>query len=426
MRARTLEAYAKHYTIAWPHEEHASGRPTRTSPLYERLKARGAAFGEKLGWERPNWFAGAGEQPKDRYTFGRPNWTAAVAREHTATREAVALFDQSSFAKFTLEGPDAEAAMAWLSPGAIPEPGALAYAPMLNARGGVECDVTAARLKPDAFYLICGTGAATHHFDWIRRNIPEGLAATLVDRTGDFAALSVMGPRSRELLQGLTQDDLSDAAFGFGSAREIGIAGLRAIALRMSFVGELGFELHVPVADADALYDALVAAGAPLGLVDAGYRAIETLRLEKFNWAFGSDVGPDHGPFEAGLGWALRDDDRAFLGREALEASRAAPLKKRLACFTVEDPDVVLLGRETIYRNGERVGWLSSGGFGHTVGKPIGYGYVRRAESVDDAFVLSGDYELDVATIRVPAKVHLAALYDLEMRRMLDGEDAAA
>ncbi|GLK74895.1 FAD-dependent oxidoreductase [Methylopila jiangsuensis] len=420
VRARTLEAYGKHYTIAWPHEEHDSGRPLRRSPLYDRLAAKRAVFGEKLGWERPNWFAGEDEEPRDRYTFGRPNWTGAVAREHAAAREAVALFDQSSFAKFLLTGRDAEDAISWLSAADMRRPvGSVLYAPMLNPRGGVECDLTVARLSPTDYYLIAGTGAATRDFDWIRRNLPKGLDASLVDVTSAYAVLALMGPNARRLLERVTRDDVSDAAFPFAAWRRLNLAGAPVTALRMTFVGELGYELHVPVEFGAALYDALTAAGADLGLTDAGYRAIETLRLEKGYWATGAEVGPDHSPFEAGIGWALKlDGPEPFLGREAAEAQAAAPLKKRLAGFTVDDPDVVLLGRETIYRNGERVGWLSSGGFGHTLGKPIGYGYVRR-EGVDEAFVLSGDYELDVATVRVPARVHLGALYDPEMARIL-------
>jgi 4-methylaminobutanoate oxidase (formaldehyde-forming) len=193
------------------------------------------------------------------------------------------------------------------------------------------------------------------------------------------------------------------------------------MALRLTFVGELGWELHIPVEFAATVYDALMAAGAEFGIRNAGYRAIETLRLEKGYWASGSDIGPDHTPFESGLGWAIKLDGHApFIGREALEQKRAAPLRKRLAGFTVDDPSVVLLGRETLYRDGERVGWLSSGGFGHTIGKPIGYGYVRQPETgLDDAFVLSGHYELDVGTVRVPAKVHLAPLYDPDMKKIL-------
>ncbi|MQT14534.1 GcvT family protein [Segnochrobactrum spirostomi] len=420
VRTRTLEAYAKHYTMAWPHEEHHSGRPLRRSPLYDRLAARGAVFGEKLGWERPNWFAAPAEDAHDRYTYGRPNWFGAVAREHQAVRERVGVFDQTSFAKFLLVGRDAEAALSWIAAADVSKaPGHLAYSQMLNARGGIECDLTIARLADDRYYIVTGTGFATHDFDWIRRNIPAGLDAKLIDVTSAYAVLSVMGPRARDVLAGLSGDDLSNAAFPFARVREIGIAGAPVIALRITYVGELGYELHIPVEFAATVYDALMAAGAAHGIADAGYRAIESLRLEKGYRAWGADIGPDHTPLEAGLGFAVKlKGNQPFLGRAALEAQARDGLKKLLCGFTVADPEIVLLGRETIYRDGERVGWLSSGGFGHTLGLPIGYGYVRRAEGVDRAFVEAGSYELEVATERVAAKVHLAPLYDPTMARV--------
>ena len=422
VRERTLEAYGKHYTIAWPHEEHHSGRPLRRSPLYDRLKAQGAVFGEKLGWERPNWFAAEGEAAQDRYTYGRPNWTDAVAREHRATREAVTVFDETSFAKFMLVGGQAEAALSWVSAGDVTGPaGSIAYAPMLNAKGGVECDVTAVRLSETSYYLVSGTGAATRDFDWIRRALPRDLDAHLVDVTSMYGVLALMGPKARKVLEKLTRDDVSNEAFPFATMRTINVAGAPVMALRMTFVGELGWELHIPVEFMGSVYDALMQAGAEFVISNAGYRAIETLRLEKAYWASGSDVGPDHTPFDSGLGWAVKlGTSQPFMGREALESQAGERLKKRLVGFTVEDPDVILLGRETIYRNGERVGWLSSGGFGHSIGKPIGYGYVRQPEAgLDEAFILEGAYELDVATVRVPARVHLAAPYDPEMAKIL-------
>jgi 4-methylaminobutanoate oxidase (formaldehyde-forming) len=423
VRTRTLEAYSKHYTMAWPFEEHHSGRPLRRSPLYERLKAQGAVLGEKLGWERPNWFAdiAAGEEPADAYSYGRQNWFAAVGREHRAVRERVAIFDQTSFAKFLMVGRDAEAALSWICANDVAKPpGALTYTQMLNARGGIECDLTVARLAEDRFYIVTGTGFATHDFDWIRRNIPAGLDAHLVDVTSQNAVLSLMGPRARDVLAGLTRDDVSNAAFPFGTCRTLSAADAPVLALRVTYVGELGWELHVPVEFAAHLYDRLMEAGRPHGIANAGYRAMESLRLEKAYRAWGADIGPDHSPLMAGLGWAvkLRKNVR-FLGREALEAQRAKPLPRLLAGFTVDDLDVVLLGRETIYRDGKRVGWLSSAGWGYTVAKNIGLGYVRNPEQgVDADYVMSGAYELEVPTERVPAQPFLKPLYDPQMKRV--------
>jgi 4-methylaminobutanoate oxidase (formaldehyde-forming) len=415
---RTREAYGKHYTMAWPFEEDDSGRPVKVSPLYLRLKERGACFGSKMGWERPNWFAPAGVAPRDVYTFGRQNWFEHVGREHEATRSRVAIFDQSSFAKFLLVGKDAARALDWLCANDVRRPiGTLVYTQMCNERGGVECDVTVSRVADDVFYVLTGTAYGTHDADWIRRHIPTGADARLFDVTGATSVLSVMGPSSRALLEEVTGADLSSAAFPFGTFQDIALEGAPCRALRMSFVGELGWELHIPAEHALAVYDRLIAAGEKHGVADAGYRAIDSLRLEKGykNWA--SDITPNDTPLEAGHAWAVKlGADVPFLGREALLAERASGSKKRFATFTVEDPNVVLLGRETILRDGERVGYLTSGGFGYTVKKSIGLGYVRLGP--ESRSVTSGRYELEVAGEIVPATVTLKPLYDPDMSLM--------
>ncbi|MEH6404170.1 MAG: FAD-dependent oxidoreductase [Sneathiella sp.] len=422
VRTRTLEAYSKHYTVAWPHEEHLTGRGRRRSPLYDRLKKNGACFGEKAGWERPNWFAemDVGEKPKDIYTFGRQNWFFANSREHKATRNSVTVFDQTSFAKFKMVGRDAEAALSWICAGDIDKPvGSVVYTQMLNDRGGIECDLTVIREAVDRFYIVTGTAFATHNFDWIRRNIPAGLDATLIDVTSSTAVLSLMGPNSRKLLEKLTTDDVSDSAFPFASAQKITVSGAPVLALRLTYVGELGWELHIPTEYALGVYDALMKEGAAFDIHNGGYRTIETLRLEKGYRAWGSDIGPDHTPLEAGLGWATKlNADVDFKGRTALITQKSEGVKKRLACFTIDDPACILLGRETIYRNGERVGWLTSAGFGHTIGKAIGFGYVRNTKGVDLEYLKTAQYELDVATMRIPASLHLKPLYDPEMKKV--------
>ena len=420
VRTRTLEMYGKHYTIAWPFEEHESGRPLRRSPLYDRLAAQGACFGEKLGWERPNWFAPAGVVPRDDYSFDRQNWFAHVGEEHRAVRERVGLFDQTSFAKFLMVGRDAEAALGWICANNIARPpGSLTYTQMLNERGGIECDLTVARLAPDRFYIVTGTGFATHDFAWIKTHIPAGLDAHLVDVTSSNAVMSLMGPAAREALSAVSRDDLSNAGFPFGTARRIHIAGAPVTALRLTYVGELGWELHMPVECAAHVYELLMKAGAAHGIANAGYRAIESLRLEKGYRAWGADIGPDYTPVEAGLGWAVKlKSNIPFLGCEAILAQRETGVNKMLAGFTVANRDVVLLGRETIYRNGERVGWLSSGGWGYTLEANIGYGYVRSRGGIDRDYVLSGYYELEVATERISCQVFLDPLYDPKMERI--------
>jgi 4-methylaminobutanoate oxidase (formaldehyde-forming) len=420
VRTRTLEAYGKHYTVAFPHEEYESARGLRVSPLYHRLKDQGACFGSKLGWERPNWFARAGETAKDVYAFGRQNWFDAVGGEHRACREAVALFDQTSFAKFLLVGHGAEAALSWICANDVAKkPGSVIYTQMLNRRGGIECDLTVTRLDTDAYYIVTGTGFATHDYSWIARNIPDNLDARLIDVTSGYAVLSLMGPKSRAVLQAVTRDDVSNAAFPFATCREITISGTVVRALRLTYVGELGWELHIPMDAAPAVYDRLMEAGTAHGIVNAGYRAIESLRLEKAYRAWGSDIGPDYTPIEAGLGWAMKlRHNVPFLGREAVEAQRDRGVTRRLAGFTVDDPEIVLLGRETIYRDGKRCGWLSSGGWGYTVGTDIGFGYVRDESGVSVEHVAGGRYELEIATKRVPARVHLTPLYDPGMTRI--------
>ncbi len=417
---RTLEAYGKHYTIAFPHEEYESGRPRLVSPLYDRLKSHGAVFGSKLGWERPNWFAPAGVEPKDIYSMGRQNWFAPVGDEHAHVREAVGIFDQSSFAKFELSGPDAQKALDWICANDVSKPvGRLTYTQLLNTRGGIEADLTVARLAEDRFYIVTGTGFRTHDFGWIEDHIPDGLDCRLTDITEDWGTLSLMGPKARAVLEAVTADDVSNIAFPFGHVREIAIAGVRLRALRVTYVGELGWELHVPIADLGAVFDALIQAGKIHNIRPIGYRALESLRLEKGYRAWGSDITPNDTPFEAGLGWAVKlGKTTDFLGRSALESLKGQPLKKRLMGFTVADKDIVLVGRETILRDGVPVGYLTSGGYGYTIGQNVGYGYVRNADGVSDDFLRSGRYELVVASDRTPAEIAFGPLIDPAMTRI--------
>jgi len=420
VRSRTLELYGKHYTIGWPFEEHKSARPVRTSALYERLKDSGACFGEKMGWERPNWFAPDGVTPEDVYSFERQNWFEHVGAEHKATRQRVSVFDQSSFAKFMVSGPDAEAALSWICANDVSKaPGTLTYTQMLNTRGGIECDLTVARLAEDKFYLVTGTGYRTHDFDWIRRNIKAGLDVKLEDITDTQCTLSLMGPKARDVLSQVTDADVSNDAFAFATCQELTISGAPVKALRVTYVGELGWELHFPIEHALPVYEVLMKAGAAFGIGNAGYRAIESLRLEKGYRAWAADIGPDYSPLEAGMGWAVKmKANTAFIGREAIAKQQQEGLKKRLACFTLDDPNVVLLGRETIYRNGQRVGWLSSGGWGYTTAKNIGYGYVRNPEGVSLEYLKEGSYELDIATRRVPCSIQFGALIDAKMEKI--------
>ena len=411
------------YTIAWPHEEFSSARPSRRSTLYELLKAQGACFGEKLGWERPNWFADAssGELPNDVYSFAKPGWFDAVAREHHAARRAAVLIDQSSFAKFILKGPDALVALEWLAANDVSKPvGSLVYSQLLDDKGGIQADVTIARLADDEFYIVTGTGFATRDSDWIRRNIPIGLNAQLVNVTSAYAVLSLMGPSSRYILSQLSRDDISNENFPFASCRKIDVAACPTLALRITYVGELGFELHIPIEFAVTLYSALLEAGREQGLINAGYRMIESCRLEKSYRAWGSDIGPDHTPIEAGLAWAVKypRTDVIFKGRGAVVRQLEQGIQKRLVCFTVNDPTCVLFGREIILRNGKPVGWLSSAGFGHHLELSIGMGYVRSIDGVDKDFILKGQYQLKVGDRLFDCSAQLTPPFDPDMKKI--------
>jgi sarcosine dehydrogenase len=411
---RTLEAYGKHYTVGFPHEEYESGRPRIVSPLYEKLKSHGACFGSKLGWERPNWFAPEGVLPRDVYSMGRQNWFSHVGNEHRCVREAAGVFDQSSFAKFELKGKDAEAALTYICANNIAKaPGKLTYTQLLNSRGGIECDLTVARLADDHFYIVTGTGFRTHDYHWIADHIPAGLDAKLRDVTEHYGTLVLMGPKSREIIQKITYGDFASHVFHFGDVKTVSIKGHPVRALRVTYVGELGWEFHMPIQAIGDVFDALMAAGEPLGLKPVGYRALESLRLEKGYRAWGSDITPNDTPFEAGLGWAVKlKSNQDFMGRAALEAKQGRLLTKMLVGFTTEREDVVLVGRETILRDGKFAGYLTSGGYGYTIMKPIGLGYVRHADGVDENYVMSGSYELVVAQERVKATAHLKPMYD--------------
>jgi 4-methylaminobutanoate oxidase (formaldehyde-forming) len=412
LRERTREVVGLLYAMHWPFHQPQTARGVRRSVLHDRLAARGAAFGVVAGWERANWFAAAGVEPRYIYTYGRQNWFPCAAAEHRAVREAVGLFDQSSLAKFLLQGPDALATLQRLCANDVDvPPGRIVYTQMLNARGGIEADLTVTRLGDDAYLVVTIAAAATHDADWIRRGIATGRVA-LTDVTSASTVLGVMGPRSRDLLSRLTSADLSPAAFPFGTAREIELGWATVRATRITYVGELGWELYVPTEFAQGVYDEVVAAGGDLGLRHAGYHAMDSLRLEKGYRSWGHDIGPDDTPLEAGLGFAVAFDKQGFAGREALLRQREAPLARRLVVFTLEDPEPLLLGDEPIWRDGTLVGRITSGGYGHTLGTSVGMGYVTHQDGVDAAFVRTGRWELEIATERFPATARLEPPYD--------------
>ncbi|MGE0282176.1 MAG: FAD-dependent oxidoreductase [Rhizobiaceae bacterium] len=421
---RVKETLGLHYAMPWPNRELDLARPLRCSPVYERLKAKGAVFGSKMGWERANWFAGPGEIAETQYSFGRQNWHDAVGREMTATREAAAIFDQTSFAKLLLQGRDACATLNRICGANIDvEIGRSIYTGLFNARGGYESDLTVLRLAADEFMIISGSAQPVRDFDWISRHIPAGAHAILTDVTSSYAVFGLMGPNSREILSRVTPADLSDDAFPFATNRQIDVGYGVCIANRMTYVGELGWELIVPTEMAAGVYDALVEAGQELGLIDAGYYALEALRLEKGYRAWSRELTPDINPWQAGLGFAvdLKKAD-GFIGKDAILAAKGQPITKRVVQFTLDDTGPMLWGGELILRDGKPVGEVRSAAYGHSLGRSIALAYVEHAAGVDNDFLASGVFEIDLAGVRHRARLHLRTAYDPKNEKIKPGE----
>ena len=415
LRDRTVEVLGLLYDMHWPYRQPESARGVRKSALHDRLAASGACFGEVAGFERANWFAPPGEEPRYVYSYGRQNWFDASAAEHRAVREAVGLFDQSSFAKFVLKGRDAARVLNLVCANDVDVPvGRIVYTQWLNERGGIEADLTVTREAEDSYLIVTSCATQTRDFHWITRSIPDDARAVAVDVSSACAVLGLMGPKSRELLSELTDADLSTAAFPFGTSRILDLGYARVRASRITYVGELGYELYIPTEFAQSVYDVIVAAGAPHGLRLAGYHALNSLRIEKAYRHWGHDISDEDTPLEAGLGFAVGwEKAGGFLGREALLRQRAGGVRRRLAAFALGRADRLLYHNEPIWRNGELVGKISSGMFGHTVGASLGLGYVENGgEILSDDWVASGHYEIEVAAERVPARVSLRPFYD--------------
>jgi 4-methylaminobutanoate oxidase (formaldehyde-forming) len=415
LRERTVEGLGLLYAMHWPFRQPESARGARRSALHDRLKAAGACFGETAGWERPNWYAPPGVKPENEYSWGRQNWFAHSAEEHRAVREAVALFDQSSFGKFVVAGSDAELALDRLSANDLAVPvGKVVYTQWLNPRGGIEADVTITREAEDRFLVVTGAASQTRDLAWLRRHLPEHARAVAVDVTSGLAVLGLMGPRARELLSTLTDADLSNAAFPFGTSQEIDLGFARARASRITYVGELGYELYLPTEFVQGVFDVLVEAGGPFGLKLAGYHAMNSLRMEKAYRHWGHDISEEDSPDEAGLSFAVKvDKRREFIGREAVLRRREEGLERRLAQFVLEDEGALLYHNEPIFREGRLVGRIASGMFGHTIGRAIGLGYVENeGREVAPDWVVGGAYEIEIAGRRCAARAHLAPVYD--------------
>ena len=384
--ARATENYATYYDIHYPNEERTSARPLRLSPTYQRLIELDCAFGEKSGWERPNWFesnAAAGDESLRPRGWAGQHWSPAIGAEALATRNAAALFDETSFAKIEITGAGALAFLQRLCDNEMDRPvGRITYTQMLNRRGGIECDFTVSRLAPDRFFIVTGTAFGNHDLGWIRRHAPDDGSVTVRDVTSSLACLGIWGPRARQIVQSTTTDDLGNEAFPYLTAGDITVGKVPVTALRVTYVGELGWELYCPMEYGAQLWDTLWEAGRPRGMLAGGYRAIDSLRLEKGYRVWSSDITPEETPYEAGLGFAVRlGKEAAFIGRDALVAAKEAGPRKRLACLVIDDPRSVALGNEPVRVGGEIVGRVTSGGYGFVVERSIAYAYLPPALS---------------------------------------------
>jgi len=414
---RTKEIYGKHYTIHWPHEEHDSARGIRRSPLYFPLKEKGAVYGAKYGWERANWFAPEGVAPEDEHTFEIPNWFEHVAAEHKNARQNVVLIDQSSFCKFEMEGAGALAYLNRLSANQIDRPiGKVIYTQMCNERGTIECDLTIARLAADRFLLVVGTAFGQRASWWLKNHLPDDGSVLVKEVTSAYAVVNIIGPKSRELLQKLTNAEIGNEGFPFGGCRQFAVGYAPVVALRLTYVGELGYELYIPTEFAAHVYESLWEAGQDLGVKNAGYRTIASMHLEKGYADWGSELTPEYTPFDAGLGFCVALDKDDFIGKEALAKIKAEGSRWKLCSFTIDvGRPLMLQGSAPIIHNGQVLGVTTGSGYGHTVKKNICYGYIPTEKS-DPANGFEIESYNDVyPAILEPGRV----LYDPERKKIL-------
>jgi len=420
LHERIVETLGIGYQDHWPFRQWSTARGVKKSILHDRLAAAGACFGESAGWERPNWYAVQGQRPEYEYGWGRQNWFRNNAEEHAAVRERVGLFEQSSFAKLQVEGPDAAAVLNRIANADVDVAvGRCVYTQFLNETGGIEADLTVTRLDRERFWVVTAAFTQTHVEAWIRDHTPADARCAVTDVTGSYAMLNIQGPKSRALLGSLSGDDFSNDGFPFGTARQVQLGCQTVLALRLTYVGELGWELYIPTPMALPVYDALLASGRDHGLRHCGYHTLNSLRIEKAYRDWSHDIGPADTPLEAGLAFCCAwRKPGGFVGREALEKLRAAgPPPRRLVQFVLEDPEPMLYHNEPIYRDGERVGITTSGMFGHTLGASVALGYCDAIPPGGPA--LDGSrWEVDVAGRRCRARASLTPMYDPKSARV--------
>ena len=411
---RSIEVYAHHYSMSWPYEEMLSARPLRTSPLYHRLKSMRAVFGEKSGWERPNWFAPKGVAPKEKLGWEIPNWFEYVGKEHETIRTKAGIIDQTSFGKIEIKGEGALPVLQRITDNQMDKPvGSITYTQMLNEKGGIECDLTVSRIDKDHFYLVTGTAFVKHDLSWMKKHLPQGHSISVTDVTSAKACITLCGPQARNILKQLTEDDVSNEGFPYMTCKQLTLGYAPVLALRITYVGELSWELHMPVEYALHAYYTIWEAGKSLGLANVGYRCIESLRLEKGYRYWSGDISPEYTPCEAGLDFCVKFDKGDFTGRKALLAQKEKGIARRLCCLTINAGPLMPVGKEAILDGEKVVGLVTSGGFGHTIKKPIAYGYLPIQYSKPGTRL-----QIEVAAKRYEATVEREPLYDPEYMKV--------
>ena len=419
-RERTIESLGLVYKCHYPSMSPQTARGAKRSAVHDRLAAAGAYFRDVSGWEGADWYAPAGHEPKvENLSWGRENWFDWWAAEHRAAREGVILMDMSFMSKFLVQGRDAGRVLNHISANHVDgASGVITYTQWLNARGLLEADLTVTKLDDERFFVVVTDTMHRHAETWMKRHTPETAHAIVTDVTSGYCQLNVQGPQSRALLQTLTSTDLSNAAFPFRTAREIDIGYARVLCVRITYVGELGYELYIPSEQAAHVYERLVEAGRAFGLRHAGLKALASLRMEKGYRDYGHDIDNTDNAFETGLGFAVDIKKPDFIGREAALKQKAAPLKRRLAQVLVKDPEPLLFHAEVVLRDGKAVGYVRAGSYGHTLGGAVGLAMIEAGEPITPAWLREGRWEVDIAGKRYPAEVSLKPLYDPEMKRI--------
>jgi glycine cleavage system aminomethyltransferase T len=436
---RAVESYAQYYAVHWPGEELETARHVRRSPLYQTLRDQGAVYGAKFGWERANWFAGDGIEQKDVFGWDRPGQHITVGREHKAAREGVVMIDMSSFTKFEISGRDACGFLQYLAVANVDKaPGSATYTQLCNENGGIEADVTIIRRSKDCFWLITGSGLGVRDRDWIERNIQgfrsqrsetwvtegeqwrqryagqggHGADVVLRDITSGYGVINLAGPLSRQVLEKVTDSDVSHEQFAFMSCRDIRIGYAPAVAYRVTYIGELGWELYIPTEYMQFAYEVLQKAGQEFGITDAGYRAIDSLRLEKRYLAWGVDISPDYNPFEAGLQFLIDWNKGNFIGREALAGIKQKGITQKLVCLELEEP-LAVFGGEAVFHDGTAVAQTTSGNFGYSVAKSLVLAYLPTN------IIAETKFEVEAFGQRSKANIIKGCAYDPKRRKIL-------